>query len=148
MIAPRLSVTDTKGVVYPVYQKGEAWVIEIAGATYFLTAGNEPILSARAYVRNMPRNTSWPRLPSWLATAKHPLVVDIDGVIVRAWPAVLNRDDPPKTFVHPYWNQRVVAVGKPVWMFAARGRETSACGEAERTQGLKDVEAFAREWLK
>lgn len=123
-------------------------MIEIAGACYFLTAGDDPTLRARAYLRGLPKNTSWPRTPVWLATQTYPLVLSIDGVIVRAWPALPNRNDPPQTFTHPYWNERVVATGKPVWMFAAKGRATSACGDAERTHGLKDVEAFAREWLK
>jgi hypothetical protein len=148
VIAPRLSVTDTKGTRYAITQLGEAWVIDVAGGKYFLTAGNDPTLQARAFLKQLPKNTSYPRTPAFVASQRYPIVLSIDDEIVRAWPAFPTRDDPPKTYRHPYWSHRVTAVkDQPVWMFAARGGETSAGGESKGEQTIADVEQLARTWL-
>lgn len=147
MIAPRLTVTH-RGTTYPIYQRGEAWVIEVDGATYFLTAGNDPTLQARRWLAKLPKNSTWPLTPAVLASEISPLILDVDGTIVRAWPAQLPRDNPPKRYVHHYWNHPVIALQEtPVWVFGARDRETSHHGEASITQPPADVEQLAREWL-
>lgn len=148
MIAPRPSVTDTKGTTYPIVQFGGAWTIEFAGAKYFLTAGDDPTLRARDFLKTLPKNAIYPRTSVWIASPMHPLVLDVDGVIVRAWAALPTRDDPPRTFRHPHWSQRVQALGKGmVWMFVAIGHERSPGGKAEETQGAAEVAQLAREWL-
>src|ERR1044071_1327698 len=115
VIAPRLQVTDTKGTSYAITQIGEAWVIVVAGGHYFLTAGNDPTLQARRWLGKLPRNSTYPRTPAVLASQFHPLVLDLGGTIVRAWPAWLE-DVPRRTYEHPYWGHRVVARGdKPAW---------------------------------
>lgn len=148
MIAPRRFITS-RDVEYPVYQLGEAWVIEVERATYFLTAGDDPMPRARLFAGKIPRNSLWEKTPPILASEFFPLVLSVDAVIVRAWPKLVARDEPAKTFEHPYWNHRVVAT-KPdaVWMFAARGRPTSACGTVTTQQTLDDVTDLAKIWLR
>jgi hypothetical protein len=115
---------------------------------YFLTAGNDPTLQARAFLKQLPKNTSYPRTPAFIASQRYPLVLSIDAEIVRAWPAFPNRDIPPRTYRHPYWKHRVTAVkDEPVWLFAAPGRETSAGGASNGEQTISDVEQLARTWL-
>lgn len=149
VIAPRLTVTY-RGTTYPIYQRGEAWVIEVAGGTYFLTAGDNPTPIARMFLGLLPRNSIYPKLPAWIASPHYPLILDVDGTIVRVWPTLPARDDPPKTYEHPYWKHRVVALGKqPIWMFAARGRKSSAGGDIppKGDQTVADLEELARQWL-
>jgi hypothetical protein len=149
VIAPRLNVTY-RGTAYPLYQRGEAWVIEVERATYFLTAGNDPTVQARRWLGKLPRNSIWPHTPAVLASEGSPLVLEVDGTIVRAWPTQLPRDNPPKTYEHPYRApHRVIAVHEqPVWMFAARGRESSPGGNASSDQTVADVQQLAEAWLR
>lgn len=148
MIAPRRTIRH-RDVEYAIYQKGEAWVIEVEGAAYFLTAGDDPIRQARRFLGKLPRNSLWSHGPATLASEFFPVILSIDGVIVRAWPALVPRDDPPKTFEHDYWNQRVTAVKKdPVWMFATRGRRPTEGGTAHSQQTIDDVTDMAKVWLR
>jgi hypothetical protein len=129
-------------------QLGEAWVIEVEGGHYFLTAGDGPERIAPIFLGKLPRNPMYPRRPAVIASQHYPLILSVDGVIVRAWPAHPTRDDPPKTYRHPYWTHRVVAIeDAPVWMFAARGRTASPGGPASADHTVADVEALARSWL-
>jgi hypothetical protein len=147
VIAPRRIVTY-RDRDFAVYQRGEAWVVEVDGAEYFLTAGNDPVRQARRFLAQLPKNSLWPWVPFILATSHFPLILSIDNQIVRAWPANPPRDDPPKTYEHPQWAHRVVAVAKqPVWMFAARGLQTSAGGDANADQTIADVLELATAWL-
>lgn len=137
-----------RGTGYAITQLGEAWVINVAGGQYFLTAGEDPEQQALVFVGRIPKNSLWPLTPAVLASQRFPLMLSIDGEIVRAWPAATTRDDPPKTYVHPQWAHRVVAVeDKPVWMFAARGREASAGEPAMSEQQIADVEQLAKAWM-
>lgn len=146
LIAPRLTISH-RGTTYPIYQKGEAWVIEVEGAAYFLSAGNDPMQQARVFVGRIPRNSIWSKGPAILASQRFPLILLVNETIVRAWPAAIPRDDPPKTYEHPYWHHRVTATkDSPVWMFAARGRDASAGGPADSGQTIADVEALATAW--
>jgi hypothetical protein len=149
VIAPRRTVTH-RGTEYAIYQRGEAWVISIAGGEYFLTAGNDPTLQARRFLSSLPKNPIYPRTPAYVATEGHPLILELEGVIVRAWPALVPRDHPTwsKTYLDPRTGERVLATeDKPRWMFAARGRETTPDGEAKGEQTLAEVEQLAHEWL-
>lgn len=148
MIAPRRILTH-RGTEYAVFQRGEAWVIEVEGAAYFLTAGDDPMRQARVFVGRIPKNPLWEKTPPILASERFPVVLSIDGIIVRAWPKAIARDEPAKTFEHPYWHHRVTAV-KPeaVWMFAARGRPSSACGTVTSQQTIDDVVDLAKIWLR
>jgi hypothetical protein len=148
VIAPRRFIT-ANGVEYALYQLGEAWVFEVEGARYFLTAGDDPMRQARVFAGRIPRNSLWEKTPPVLASERFPLILSIDTVIVRAWPKTVARDEPAKTFEHPYWRHRVAAV-KPdaVWMFAARGRVASACGTVAGQQTLDDVTDLAKIWLR
>lgn len=148
MIAPRPTVTDTKGTTYPLSQLGGVWVIEFAGGKYFLTNGNDPTLRGRSFLKDLPRNAIYPRVAVWIATRTYPIVFDIDDVIVRGWPAWKTRDMPAETFRHPHWDLRVQALEKGiVWMFTTADRKPSPGGKAEETQSAGDVEQLAREWL-
>jgi hypothetical protein len=148
LIAPRPTVTDTKGTTYPLSQLGGVWVIEFAGGKYFLTNGNDPTLRGRAFLKDLPKNTIYPRVPVWIATPAYPLVLDVDGTIVRARPGWKTRDMPAETFRHPRWNLRVQALERGlVWMFSTPDREESPGGKATEEQTPDDVAQLAREWL-
>lgn len=148
MIAPRLEITH-RGSSYPIYQLGEAWVIEVERATYFLTAGIDPMRQARVFVGRIPVNSIWERGPGILASERFPLVVSINGLIIRAWPKVVTRDDPPRTFFHPHWAHRVAATkDESAWVFSSIGRPTSAAGTATAQQTINDLTDMATIWLR
>lgn len=149
MIAPRLPV-HFRDQLYWMTQVGEAWCIEVAGGQYFLTAGNDPTLTARQFLRDKMRNTV-PDRPSLVASERYPLILDIDGVIVRAWPVLVprRREDWSKTYENPRTGERVLATeDRPEWKFAARGRKSSTCGTTTPWQTLDDVTDLAKIWLR
>lgn len=151
MIAPRLPVSY-RDRQYAITQVGEAWCVEIGGAQYFLTAGTDPVLTARRFIRERMRNVSEDetRHPSLIASPHHPLVLSIESIIVRAWPELVPRDRAgwSKTYRDPRTGDRVLAVEGPVWMFAAPGRESSACGTTNYQQTIDDIVDLAKIWLR
>lgn len=136
-----------KGVGYAIEQRGEAWAIRIGAGAYFLTAGDPPDDAAGKFLRARMRNTPDPERPAFIASQRYPLMLHIDRWHVRAWPAFVPRARGASTYVQPRLNQRVAATKGPVWMFATRGIETSAGGEANPEQDVGDVAALARAWL-
>jgi hypothetical protein len=151
VIAPRL-IVHHRDVAYPLVRQSAAWVIQIAGAEYFLTAGNDPTLTARQFLRDRMRDVSGVDLhrPSLIASQRYPLILSIDGIIVRAWPAFIPRDRPgwSTTYVNPATGHRVLATDGPVWMFAARGLESSPGGTTYYEQTVADVIDLAKIWLR
>lgn len=136
---------------YAILQRGEAWVIDVAGAQYFVTAESDPHNAAYRFLGGLPRNSIYPRTPAWTATPSHPLVLDLDGEIVRAWPAFVARNRPgwSATYINPRTGDRVLATeDDPRWMFAARGRDTTAGPRATGEQTIDDVADLARQWLQ
>lgn len=123
-------------------------MITVAGAEYFLTANDDPDRAADRFLLNNMRNAD-PEHPSLVASQKHPLMISVDGVIVRAWPAFIPRDRGAKTYVNQATGDRVAAVkDQPVWMFAGPGRPPTPGGTTFYEQTVDDVIDLAKVWLR
>lgn len=146
MIAPRLFVRF-KGTEYSIEQRAGAWAIGVEGGWYFLSGG-DPDRAADRFIDARLRNAATPRRPGFLASQRYPLMLSIDGVTVRAWPAEVPRGKGAKTYMNPATGDRVATVKQePVWMFAIAGR-MSAGGTATAEQTLDDVSDLAKVWLR
>lgn len=147
MIAPRLTFRHNERD-FTVAQVGEAWAIDVAGGWYFLSAGTDPDRTARRFLRDRMRNVGALELPGFIASERYPLLVTVDGVVVRAWPAFVPRGTGSPTYTNPATGDRVAAVKGPMWMFAARGREAGQSGTVTAEQTVDDVEDLAKVWLR
>jgi hypothetical protein len=146
VIAPRLLITY-RGVEYAIEQRGEAWAILIGGAAYFLTTG-DPDGAAVRFLRARMTNVPDPQRPAFIASLRYPLLLDVDGVQVRAWPALIPRGTGATTYINPATGDRVATTkDAPYWMLAARGRDTAPVGSATAEQTVADVEDLAKIWL-
>jgi hypothetical protein len=152
MIAPRLRISY-KGREYVIEPRhdvnGAPWAIHVAGGWYFLTLNDDPDRAADRFLLDRLRNTARPQLPGFLASAHHPLLLTVDGVAVRAWPAEVPRGHGASTYENPATGDRVATTKRdPYWMFAAPGRPSSPGGTAFPEQTVDDVGDLARIWLR
>lgn len=148
MIAPRLLVRF-RDREYGITQLGEAWVIEVDGGKYFLTAddGEHADRAARRFIDARMRNSD--HRPALLASQRYPLLMSIDGRLVRAWPSFVPRGTGASSYINPATGERVATVKDAVyWILAARGRETSPAGSVTTEQAIEDIEDLARIWLR
>lgn len=107
------------------------WCLEVDGAWYQLTNDATDVGQlARDFLRVGLRSELTPRTPLFLATTRYPLLLVIDGVAVRGWPARVDENR---------W---------PVWLFEAAGRPRSECGSITAEMTLADVEDLAKLWLR
>lgn len=149
MIAPRRIVVH-RDREFGITQRGEAWVITVADAEYFLTAADEYQRPANQFLREQLRSLGESELrhPSLIASQRFPLLIVVDRVLIRAWPAFVDRGRGAKTYVNQGTGERVGATRGPVWMFAARKRPASPGGTTNYQHTLEDVVDMAKVWLR
>lgn len=150
MIAPRIPISY-KGAEYFIRQRGEAWVIDVAGGEYFLTLNDDPTRAARTFFHDRMRNVAGEELrhPSLIASQRYPLMLSVDEVPVRAWPAFVPRGRGAKTYENQLTGERVLAVKEQLaWTFAAPGRPISLGGTTNYQQTVDDVVDMAKVWLR
>jgi hypothetical protein len=94
------------------------------------------------------RNPVSPLRPAFLASARFPLLLSIDGVTVRAYPLWVARDRGAKTFWHPKLQRRVGTEKGPMWVFESNARPPSECGSVTAEQTAADVADLATVWLR
>jgi hypothetical protein len=135
---------------FPVTQRGEAWVITIAGAEYFLTAAVTYGRSLNLFCRERLRGLGDDELrhPSLIASPRFPILITVDRVLVRAWPALVERGTGSKTYANQATGDRELATRGPVWMFSAPKRPSTEGGTTNYQQTIDDVADMAKLWLR
>jgi hypothetical protein len=149
MIAPRLMVRY-RDHAFAIVQQGEAWVIQVGGAEYFLTLNDDPDRATDRFLLDRLRGLTAADYdhPSLIASERHPMMLMVDGIQVRAWPALVPRGRGARTYQNPATGDRVATTRGPVWMFAAKGRAPSEGGTTNYQQTVDDVVDMAKLWLR
>jgi hypothetical protein len=113
--------------------------MEVGSSWYQLSAGDVDSV-ATSFLKERVRNVFEPFPPSLVASPKYPLLLHVDGILVRAWPAFIPRGKGASTYIDPRTGDRVATVkDRPYWMFEAPGRAASACGSTTPYQMEADV---------
>lgn len=107
------------------------WCVAVDGAWYQMSAeAGEAMRAARDFLKIGLQSGISPRTPGFLATTRYPLLLSIDGIAVRGWPA------------------RVDENRHPVWLFETRWKALSESGTITAEQTLADVIDAAKVWLR
>lgn len=107
------------------------WCVEVDGASYQVATDEVyAARGARDFLNVGIRSVRTPRTPNFLASTRYPLLLSIDGVAVRGWPATVDENR---------W---------PVWLFETTGRPLTECGTITAEQTLDDVVDLAKIWLR
>lgn len=107
------------------------WCLDLGGATYQVATDEVyAARGARDFLKVGIRSALTPRTPNFMASTRYPLLLSIDGVAVRGWPATVDENR---------W---------PVWLFESTGRPPTECGTITAEQTLADVEDLAKIWLR
>lgn len=125
------------------------WCLEVNGGWYCITADERWLeRDARRFVREQLTNNH-ERTPGLTASKRFPLLLSINRIVVKAWPAFIARNRGAATYVNPATGDRVAAVKDQIyWTFESTGRPATAFGTMSGEQSIDDVRDLATIWLR